>query len=78
MYGDYTKLGDEWDNFTIDSVSVLPKGVAPEAVYNVDTTFLSDVRMTCDVKCYLCVLLGSDIFVVILFVITKTLFSKAL
>ena len=54
MYGDYTKLGDEWDNFTIDSVSVLPKGVAPEAVYNVDTTFLSDVRMTCDVKCYLC------------------------
>ena len=44
MYGDYTKLGDEWDNFAIDSVSVLPKGVTPEAVYNVDTTFLSDVR----------------------------------
>lgn len=32
-----------WGDFTINSISVIPKGAAPEQCYEVDTQNLSDV-----------------------------------
>lgn len=41
--GDYSEPGDEWDNFTIDSVRVQEKGDSTDRVYKVDPMFLSKV-----------------------------------
>ncbi len=45
MFGDYDELGDEWDNLSIDTVSIQSKGQPLEIVYKVDPSFLSEVSL---------------------------------
>ena len=43
--------GNEWDNMTIDSITVLPKDVPESDLYTIDTTLLSDVSYFSNTSC---------------------------
>ena len=73
MYGDYTELGDEWDNLSIDSVSIQPSGVPSNTVYKVDPAFLSEVRHCQELGMMFSIMVSFYIIMVLMWCIYKLL-----